>query len=439
VDQQRPVFAAAAGSGGSAEPAAGGASAPAAAILVIGLAIGAVIRILLWPTPGLTGDLDQFVLWVHGLATGPFGNAYDRNLSFPPVMAYIWGLLAAIEPAFRTVTTSAEPAIRAIMKAPASIADLALGLVVAWHLRATPRWAVIGALAIVLHPAVIYVSAWWGQYESIYLLGGALAYVLAVRGHSLWAAAALAVALMTKPQALPFLIPFAAWFLVRDGWRGALRAGIVGAAVVVALWLPFLAAGGIQGYSRNLAEYQGDIFSFLSLRAWNLWWIVQDALAPGQFVADQNAVVGPLTYRHLGYALALLGELVVALLVWRAPTPRGLALGLAAAVLVAFCFLTTMHERYAFGALVFLPLAFPDRRAAWLALAFGVVFTLNLLAAIPPTAEIGATLAVGGPLGIAGSIAMLAILGGTLAVLAREVAAPRVAVAPSGAATATTA
>jgi hypothetical protein len=401
------------------------ASTAPAVLVAAGLAVGAVIRILLWPAPGLTGDLDQFVLWVHGLATGPFSHAYDQNLSFPPVMAYIWGALAAIEPAFRTVTTSADPAIRAVMKAPASLADLALAALVAWHLRATPRWGVAGALAIVLHPAVIDVSAWWGQYESIYVLGGAVAYVLAVRGHSLWAAAALGVALMTKPQALPFLVPFAAWFIAREGWLGAIRAAVVGAAVVVLLWLPFLAAGGVQSYARNLAEYQGDIFSFLSLRAWNPWWILQETLAPGRFVADHNAILGPLTFRHVGYGLALLGEVAVFAAVLRSPTPRTLALGLAAAVLVAFCALTTMHERYAYGALVFLVLAFPDRRAAWLALAFGVVFTLNLFAAIPPTPEIGAAIRLDGAVGIVGSLAMTAITGAAMALLVGQAALKR--------------
>jgi hypothetical protein len=158
----------------------------------------------------------------------------------------------------------------------------------------------------------------------------------------------------------------------------------------------------------------------LSLRAWNAWWLVQELLAGGQFVSDQGAILGPITLRHVGYGLALLGELAVFGLVYRARSPRALAYGLAGAVLVAFCLLTTMHERYAFGALAFLVLAFPDRRAAWLAFAFGVVFTLNLLAAIPPTSEIGAVLPVAGPLGVAGSVAMLAILGATLVFLRIE-------------------
>jgi hypothetical protein len=208
---------------------------------------------------------------------------------------------------------------------------------------------------------------------------------------------------------------------------------LVGAAVVVVLWLPFIGAGGVQGYARNLGEYQGDIFAILSLRAWNLWWLVQELLAGGQFVSDQGAIVGPITLRHVGYGLALLGELAVFGLVYRARSPRALAYGLAAAVLVAFCLLTTMHERYAFGALAFLVLAFPDRRAGWLALAFGAVFTLNLLAAAPPTPAIGAVLPVSGPLGIAGSIAILAILGATLAMLRAEGDASGAAGATSGA------
>jgi Gpi18-like mannosyltransferase len=390
-------------------------------VFTFGLVIACVARALLLPTDGLRGDLDQFVAWVHAIATQGFGNAYDQNLSFPPVMVYLWGLLAAIEPAFRTVTDASDPGIRSLMKLPASIADIALGALVAWHLRATPRWSVIAGLGILVHPAVIDVSAWWGQYESIYVLFGLIAYMLTVRGHSLAAAAILAVALMTKPQALPFVVPFAAWFLARDGLRGAVTAAVVGAGIIVLLWAPFLAAGGPAGYARNLAEYQGDIFAILSLRAWNVWWLVQELFAGGGFVSDQGAILGPITLRHVGYLVAGILELVVFLAVLRSATPRTLALGLAAAVLVAFMFLTTMHERYAYGALVFLALLIAERRFLAIWFAFGVVFTLNLLAAVPPPG-VEAFLSVQGPLGIAGSVAMLAV---TVAVLLELLAAPR--------------
>jgi Gpi18-like mannosyltransferase len=392
-----------------------------ALVLAVGLLLACAIRAVLLPTDGLRGDLDQFVLWVNGLATLPFGNAYDQNLSFPPVMVYLWGLLAAIEPAFRTVTDAADPAIRAIMKLPASLADIALGALVAWELRSRPRWAIVAGLGILLHPAVIDVSAWWGQYESIYVLFGLVAYLLAVRGHSLPTAAVLAVALMTKPQALPFVVTFAAWFLARDGLRGAVTAAAVGAGVIVLLWAPFLPAGGPAGYARNLAEYQGDIFAILSLRAWNVWWLVQEFLAGGSFVSDQGAILGPITLRHVGYLVAGILEVVVFLAVLRSPTRRTLALGLAAAVLVAFMFLTTMHERYAYGALIFLALLIAERRFLVMWLVFGVAFTLNILAAVPPSAEIGRLLPVQGVLGIAGSLVMLGV---TIAVLWALLSAP---------------
>ncbi len=72
-------------------------------IIAIEFVLGAAIRALLLPSDGLTGDLDVFVQWTHGIAVNGLPNAYDQNLSFPPVMAYIWGILAAIQPAFQTV------------------------------------------------------------------------------------------------------------------------------------------------------------------------------------------------------------------------------------------------------------------------------------------------------------------------------------------------
>ena len=126
-------------------------------------------------------------------------------------------------------------------------------------------------------------------------------------------------------------------------------------------------------------------------------------------MADDVAFLGPFTLRHVGYVLTGLLSLLVAVAILRDPRPRTLILGLAAATLVAFCFLTSMHERYAYGALVFLMLLIPEARVRWLGIAFGVVFTLNLLAAVPPTPQIEALLPVDGWLGIVGSVAMLAI------------------------------
>ena len=187
---------------------------------------------------------------------------------------------------------------------------------------------------------------------------------------------------------------------------------------MVVVWLPFIPAGGPVGYLRNLGEYQGNIFNFLSLRAWNAWWLVQEAAVGGGFIRDDSAILGPVTLRHVGYAIASLLDLAIGAAIIRNPRPRSLILGLAASSLVFFSFATQMHERYAYGALVFLVLLVTEPRLRWLGLAFSVVFTLNLLAAIPPTPEIGALLPVSGVLGVVGSIAMLAVTYVTLRLLA---------------------
>ena len=403
------------GPAGPAAPAAPGERWAGIHWLSVGavVVVGTAIRLALLPGAGLSGDLDQFVGWVHHIATKGMTTLYSGTdagpVTFGPVMAYIWSLLAAIQPAFATAIDSSDPGIRMLMKAPASIADFGLAGLSAYALRDRPRWAVVAVAAILLHPAVFYVSSWWGQYESIFVLSALAAVVAAVNGRNGVAAALVAVSLMTKPQAIPFLLPFAASFWATGGWRDLLRAALIGLAVIAVLWLPFLATGGPAGYLRNLGTYQGEIFNVLSLRAWNPWWLLQEAAAGGDFIRDDIAFAGPFTLRHIGYLVTAVLSIAIAWSIVRDARPRTFIVGLVASVLVVFTFMTQMHERYAYAALPLLTLALPDTRLRWLWLAFSVIFTLNLLAAVPPTAEIASALPVSGALGVLGSVAMTAL------------------------------
>ena len=381
---------------------------------------GVLIRLVLLPTDGLRGDIDQFVGWAHALAVGGLGTIYSGTpvgpVAFGPVMAYVWAILVAVQPALTTVTDSADPGIRALMKLPAALADLGLAAIVVFALRDRPRLAIAGAAAILLHPAVIYVSAWWGQYESVFLLFGLGAVVAAINGRNGLAAALVAAALMTKPQALAFVLPFAAWFWatgfasagVRGGAMALLRAGLIGLVTLVVLWLPFLPAAGPLRYVEGLGMYQADVFRILSLNAWNAWWLLQEA-AGGHFLADDTAVLGSLAPRHLGLIATAALSLVVAAAIGRAPRPKVLILGVTASVLVVFTFMTQMHERYAYAALIVPVLLLSDRPARWWWLAFGATFFLNLVAAAPPSPRVGALLPVWGPLGLSGAVAMTAL------------------------------
>ena len=377
---------------------------------------------MLLPLQGLAGDIDDFRLWTRAIADHGLGRAYDQTVSFPAVMPWIWWLLGSLAPAVRSTVPDDATAL-ALMKLPATLADLGIAALVGWSLRERSVVAVVAALAILLHPAVIYVSGLWGQYESLYVLPLLGAWPLLRGGRPGWAAVLIAVGLMTKPQALPLLVPFAAWYLRREGLAGSLRAAVTGAVTVVLLWAPFLAASGPANYLDNLASYTSQ-FAVLSLRAWNPWWILQSLAGGNDFIADTSPIAGPVTLRWIGAGLALIGELVVFAWVWRRPTATGLAWGLAAASLVAFCALTTMHERYAYAALVFLLLAWPNPLAVGTWVLASVAITLNLLAAVPPNGPPGSLVPIGGAVGIAGSVAMSTVLATTLVGLRRATREP---------------
>jgi Gpi18-like mannosyltransferase len=386
------------------------------AVLAAGLIVGGVVRIFLLPSNGLRLDLDLFVSWVHGIAIGSLGQAFDLGVTFPPTMVYVWGVLAAVEPAFRTTVDAADPWIRTVMKTPASIADLGIAIAIWWGLKERPLLAAVAACLVVLHPTVFGVSAFWGQYEPIYVLPAVIAAVLVARGHADLSAVAIGIAAMAKPQAAPLVVPFLAWWFATGGPIGLVRRLAILAATVIVLWLPFLAAGGPARYLETIAFYQNGNFAVLSMNAWNAWWLVQWFAGNGMFVSDSYPILGPITPRLVGFGIAGVLALGIAYVVYRRPTLRTLAIGLAAMALVTFCFQTTMHERYAYASIVFLAFALVETRTILLWFLLGIIITANTFMAIPtPDWQF---------LAIWGSVAMVALTVATLAILIGELRRP---------------
>jgi hypothetical protein len=381
------------------------------AVVIAGLAI----RVALLPAGGFADDIDQFVIWVGHISRAGLAHAYDTPLSFGPVMVFVWWLLGLVDPAIVSSGSGADLGVRMVMKLPAVAADLALAGVVWWGLRQRPAWATAALALVLLHPAVWFVSAWWGTYDSVYAAFGVAAFVFAIRDRNGLAVVMLVLAIMAKPQAAPLAFAFGAWFLARAGWRapdgsaapgraiGRLFVwGGVALATLFALWLPFLAAAGPTKYLAALALYQGETFAVLSISAWNPWWILQELLANRNYITDSSALVAGVSFRLIGYILTFASLAAIAVFVVRRPTPRQLALGLAASVLVSFELLTTMHERYAFMVLPLVAFLLDERRMRWFATIFGVIITLNLVSA--PHQYLGEVLPFHGPLTVVGSV-----------------------------------
>ena len=378
-------------------------------LLVIGVVAAIAVRAILVPINGGWGDLDQYAGWVHRLATDvPFGAAYRLDLSYMPALVAVFSTLAHIVPGFATATDASDLLVRVALKLPPLLAEgaCAVGVYLLASGRGQSRAA--AALAVLVVPASWYLSSWWGQWDAIYAAAAVWVAVLAVRDRPVAAGVLLGLALMTKPQALFLAVPFVAWILARWHVRRGLGVVLLAGLVAAGTWLPFLSSGGVSDYLRNVGYYQDGLFPFLSVEAWNFWWFIQEGVAGGRFVSDSGALLGPLTPRMIGLMMTFVAEALIALAMVRKPTKDRLLLGLAAATLVSFCLMTTIHERYAYASLVFLAplLARPAVRVAWSILA--VTITLNIVAAAPPNQHAGSVIPVFGPIGAIGSAAMIA-------------------------------
>jgi hypothetical protein len=148
--------------------------------------------------------------------------------------------------------------------------------------------------------------------------------------------------------------------------------------------------------------------------------LIQGANGGASFISDSTSLLGPITPRIIGFAMTFVAETLIALAMIRRPTRDRLLLGLTAATLVSFCLMTAMHERYAYGSLIFLAplLARPAVRATWAILA--VTVTCNIVAAAPPNQQPGSLIPLHGPVGTVGSIAMILATILVLVLLVRE-------------------
>src|SRR4029079_7647132 len=86
------------------------------------VAAGVAIRIIVLPSPGFVGDIDQFVTWVGDIGRNGLGKAFDFHLSCAPVMAYVWWLRGVVDPAIVAAPDSSDAAVRIVMKLPGVLA-----------------------------------------------------------------------------------------------------------------------------------------------------------------------------------------------------------------------------------------------------------------------------------------------------------------------------
>lgn len=360
--------------------------------------VGFLVRLLFIRAAGFSTDIGTFEAWAMSAVDNGFANFYAKTgfADYPPGYLYVLWFIGLIYQPLRAHDPGFVQ-LAWMVKLPAILADLGVGwLIYAIARRFVSNTLALGAAALyLLNPAIIFVSADYGQVDSV--AGGLVllsAYLL-LRSDDVpldrfaWqiplAWVSLSYSLLIKPQAaavIPVFIAFAFIDPQRRRARVIATAAGIGAAFAFALLLvePFHPSNPIAAFAWLLQRYEvgSNVYPYNSVNAFNLWAI------KGPFWQKDDQLIGfgalALAQKVWGVGLVLAA---LALIVWRyvQDRSRGALLEASALALLAFFILATrMHERYSFNGVLFtiacVPLA---RRYLWGAIALSVVLFANLV------------------------------------------------------------
>lgn len=322
---------------------------PPREVLLFATTLLALLAVKLAVAPGWSYrvDLGTYGAWAARLAdVGPsrfYAAGYFAD--YPPGYMYVlWGIGELI-PALGIGWGSSAATI--LLKLPAMLADVAIAWLIFARLRGTDRkLAWTAALAFALNPALILNSTVWGQTDSILSLLLLLAFFSQAKREFEFCWIFLALAILTKPQALLVAPLFVFWPV--GWWRSgrALTSLLAAAATTMLVVDPFRSGRPwswlIELYSGTAGNYAETSVNAMNLAALLFGMRGQDSVEYFGLTAQAwSFVIG------LGIGAAFLASYL------RARNRVVFTQFLAAATLVAFVCLTRMHERYLYPFFVF--------------------------------------------------------------------------------------
>ncbi len=319
---------------------------------VLALFVAAIVLVRFWlmALPGYPPDLNTYKSWSLRAGLAGVETIYDPGSSFdyPPLYGYLlapagkafsWvyspedlrrpepragesraGEASIPAPTANPVYEQASTLLSVLVKVPPLLFDLALAALLGYLILRYRAWEAVGswrgwkpALLYLAQPAVLFVSAYWGQPDAVetFFILLALLLILMRRPELGWVAAALG--LLMKPLAAPFFPLLALATLLRSGWRRVITGGLAGIATMLAGFLPFF----LTGRTRMVIEkFISDIeaMPYTTVNGHNLWWLLL------RWHPANEPLVGPLTAKQLALGAFGLVYLFILWWVWKRET-----------------------------------------------------------------------------------------------------------------------
>lgn len=342
-----------------------------------------------------SGDVKNHLVWADSvLAAGP-GGFYGRHFpgyndaNYPPLSIYLFTasryyyqlkndfihwqnfqakfLPSFLVPLFETLNMQA-----AFLKLPAILADIGVG----YLLYLFSQRKVIAALYL-FNPAVVYVSAVWGQIESLPIFFLLLSLYFSKRRYYL-SQVAFILAVLSKQTALWLLPVFLILWLKEGGAKKMFSGLALQLAIFFLLYLPF--APPASAVSSFLTTLSGSS-TLISDQAFNLWYWLFGAAR----LEDSQLFLGA-TIRFWSLGLLGLAVFLICFRLWRRYSFSSVSNSLFWLSLAAFFLMTRVHDRHLAPALPFLLLAsyrFRPKLAFYLVLSVYHMINLYLALRLP--------------------------------------------------------
>lgn len=360
--------------------------------IILIFTVALLIRLIIAPIGGHSYDLNCFQnWWKEAMFNKNLSDLY-YNLPSPgypilPLILYmfkftgfIYRLFISQEIIFNT------PSVLIFLKLPAIVFDLLTGLLI---LRISqkywkPRTAILLTIIFLFHPAVVYISAYWGQFDIIAVFFLLLAFHFLNNNNFLYGWIVMVLAILSKIQSI-FFVPLICVInlLHKEKLISYLRNLVFIIFSFLLICFPF-----IRNFNQIIQLFiqAPSTHSILSIQAFNFWWLFRfynkmDIIEP---ISDREPFLGEISYLQVGLIIFVLFYFLIIVALRNNFSERNVYLSASLITLNFFLFLTQMHERYLFPLIIFLLIITPRGQLYKLIyLIFSLTYFLNLIT-IPP-------------------------------------------------------
>ena len=295
-------------------------------LLTGGFILAFLIRLMLIPNPGFEADVSFWKSW--GLAVLDFGIVKGlplTNFNYPTPFGYFLALMVGAYKLFADPHNFNEFWLNSnllflfISKLPAIIADFAIAGIFLWIGRNPKRFGFpslpstiyyLSSIIYLLNPISLIDGAWWGQIDSVGVFAFLLALLALLKRKPFLSGFLFMLAMLTKLQNMIYGPIFFLLVWQLEGWSGLMQSLAATTLTFFGLNIEFVLTHNMARVIESLTGNY-DYFPWLSLNAFNPWWIWSGAA--GMKGSDKTLVLGLLSAKNLGLYLFSAGYLFAVL------------------------------------------------------------------------------------------------------------------------------